>query len=619
MDYGIFSPKFGLAETVPGILLSEAFMASGSKNVHERYGTYQRLAGRLPDLYDDDGELIACPVEVYAITAVNQGTKTFTVGGNHATTLSANCLTDDDGNPVVRINGSTGNDGLYTVSSITDSGADTEIVVVEAIADATADGNLHAGGTPILKYCRHVSRTDVEYLLLGTAYHILLWDETTKTLTIKFTCATPSLVNRWEIISHQYNVYATNNADLVQWWNVDSTPSGNFVDLDDVGNGLDLDGGVTYLTAARHIVSYQGYLLFGHTTEGGTVYPQRVRWSTKDDPTDYDETGTGDTGAKDFDSTPGALMGFGKYANTLVVAKTEDMNIGWLTTDAVVFEWVEAQIKVGCIGADTIVNDKAGRLYWMASDQTIRELNTAKPLSVDQIDPTMRMLNISVAEYFQATFIEELNQIWFAVATASSEENDTILAIDVEGGRWYKHTIPVRAFGVRTRQSAFTYDTLPYETYDAWGAEWLVYDTAMNIVGFKIALASDYNGYTYNLNSADKDAGEDFTGTMIFRTRLADEHIALDYYKRINNGIILYFNRLASDTGDVTVDYRLDGQRTWHNLGTVSLVDSDNPEYVSVHVPCDLRARAFEFRLTSTEAFKFLGMYVPDFELDGRR
>lgn len=68
------------------------------------------------------------------ITAVDQVGKTFTVAGNHAiefpTTLTATVAT------------STGNDGTYTVVSATFDVDHTDIVVSEAIPNATADGTI---------------------------------------------------------------------------------------------------------------------------------------------------------------------------------------------------------------------------------------------------------------------------------------------------------------------------------------------------------------------------------------------------------------------------------------------------------------------------------------------
>lgn len=66
-----------------------------------------------------------------AITAVNQGLKRFSVGASIV-------LVAGD---VIMVDGSTGNDGLYTVVSCT-TGATSLIFVKEPIVDATVDGNV---------------------------------------------------------------------------------------------------------------------------------------------------------------------------------------------------------------------------------------------------------------------------------------------------------------------------------------------------------------------------------------------------------------------------------------------------------------------------------------------
>lgn len=73
-------------------------------------------------------------IGTYAITAINQVAKTFTVADHIDYELLAGMI--------ITIDGSTGNDGDYTVVSATWDTNHTDIVVSQAILDATADGNL---------------------------------------------------------------------------------------------------------------------------------------------------------------------------------------------------------------------------------------------------------------------------------------------------------------------------------------------------------------------------------------------------------------------------------------------------------------------------------------------
>jgi hypothetical protein len=70
---------------------------------------------------------------LFAINAVNTGTKTFTVTGNAAALVATNKFV---------VSGSSGNNGQYTVVSATFGSPNTAIVVSETIPSATADGSV---------------------------------------------------------------------------------------------------------------------------------------------------------------------------------------------------------------------------------------------------------------------------------------------------------------------------------------------------------------------------------------------------------------------------------------------------------------------------------------------
>jgi hypothetical protein len=94
----------------------------------------QATAGVIKQLHRQNFPLIN--TVPYAIDAVNQGSKTFTI-------------TDDgdlssifpDGRPI-HISGSTGNDKVYTIASTNYSAPNFNIIVNETIPDATADGDI---------------------------------------------------------------------------------------------------------------------------------------------------------------------------------------------------------------------------------------------------------------------------------------------------------------------------------------------------------------------------------------------------------------------------------------------------------------------------------------------
>lgn len=609
-DFAIGDPKLGIAENIPTVLLSEAFMAKESVNVHHRYGRYDRMRGRLPQLYDSEQVKIKAPTDIYAISSIVTGTKTINITGDHSAGATVLAVGD-----TIRINGGTEADNniTFTVDSLPTA---SSIVTAEPLTATGANkGNVFVGATPVIEYHRHIRKgTGTEHLLLGTKYHILLWLEDDKSLTVKWTNTDPANVFRWEIKDHLRNVVATNNSDFVLWWNVDTSVANNFEALGEA-DGIDYEGTANRLTKCKHITSYETYLILGYTTEDATVYPQRERWAslgtTGDASGDFDENGAGDAGSKDFTDSPGFLIGFAMHGNDLVIAKQDSMHRSWSVTGDTVFEWEEYTLKVGCISADSLVNDKAGRLYWIASDLTIREINTPGPIST-AVDITVKGMNTAQAEFIQATYIDEFEEIWFAIPSGDSDTNDTIVALHPDSGRAFLHNIPVRAFGDFTQQTELTYDTLPYGTYAAWGADWLIYDTSRNVVGFSLDIASDYLGDTFALHRADNDNGSLFTGSIILSTTFNSNR-----FKRVNNGCEMILNRKS--TGTVTLYAKRDTESSWQLLGTASLIDSGNPETVIVHIPFDIRFRSVQFKIESSDSMEFLGMLFYDFEHDGDR
>jgi hypothetical protein len=302
-DFAITTPKLGEDENTPTVFLDEAFVSDGSTDIVEIDGEYRHNLGRLPDLLDDDGVQITMPINIFAVTAVDQGGKKFTISGNHATTITTNAVSS-----TIRINASTGNDALYTIDTVTDVAANTEIVVTETIADATVDGNVFVGATPIQAQLRHVRQANnAEFLVLGTAYHIFSWVNSSKQLQVKFTSGTPGTGTRWEIKSHLDDIYATNNVDLVQKWTISTSPSGSFDDLGSA-SGIDVDG-VLFITKAKHLASFERYLFIGRVTySDSSIHPQRVHWSSLGDTTDFDTTGSGDAGSNDFTNKSGTCV-----------------------------------------------------------------------------------------------------------------------------------------------------------------------------------------------------------------------------------------------------------------------------------------------------------------------
>jgi hypothetical protein len=611
-DFAIISGEVGKNEQIPTIRLDEAFMADESLNMRVRHGEAKSIKGRLAELFDSESVKIATPTDVFAITSIVSGTKTINITGDHSAGSTALGVGD-----TIRVNGNDedGNNITFTVDTLPTT---SSIVTVEAITTDAGSGSVFVGTTPVIEYHRHVRQVNqAELLLLATVNHVFLWNATDKSLTVKFTSGTPDTVEHWSIVTHLDDVYATNNIDLVQKWFVNQTGgsvSNSFADMGSA-SGVDVEDGTTFVVKARFLASYESYLFLCYVTHNNNdVFPLRVNFSTRSDPTDFDINSNGDAGLKNFDNTPDFLVGAGKWQGNLIMFKQERHIRGTLVTDPIVFTWLEEELKVGAISQHAISNDRSGRLYWLASDLTIREIRT--PIDVSAlVDKTIKNLNTSVAEFAQMTFIDAFGTINLAFAFGSSETNDKIISFNPATADSFIIDLPVRAFGKYTRQTAFTYDNLPYANYDDWGAAWdNKYDSNLTVVGFPLILVSDYNGDTFDMYMSESDDGNDMTRAFVFNTNLG----SLFPFNRVNNGMYVTFRRRTAGSF-VSVYIRDNESSGWTFLGTMSLTASNSREFVIPHLPFDVRFQNANIKLESTALMDVIGIDFRDFEEDDDR
>ena len=608
------SNKFGKNEQVPTILLSEAIMADETENIRVYQGEYKAVKGRLKEIIDDENVKIQTPTDFYAITSIVSGTKTINITGDPTAGNTVPVAGD-----TIRVNGSTttANNITYTIATV----ASGVITTVETITTQGASGSLFVGATPIIEHHRHVRQAnEAEFLLLATAYHIWSWDGTNKILTEKFTSGSPGTATHWSIVTHLDDIYATNNVDLIQRWEISTSPSSDFADLGSA-SGVDIDG-VQFVIAARFLASFESYLFLCYVTyDNSDIFPLRVHHSSLSSPstpylsTDFDINGAGDAGAKDFNNTPDSLVGVGFWQDNIIVFKRQRHIRGTLVQDDAVFTWDQEELKVGALSQHAIINDRAGRLFWLASDISLREIRSSLQVSL-LADKTIKQLNTSVVEFAQMAFIDAFGTINLALAIGSSETNNKIISFNPDTADTAIYSFPVRSFGIYTRQAKFTYNTLPYATYADWGTAWGKYDFGGNVVGFPLILGSDYNGNTFDLYMSKTDDEQLMTRSFVFNTNLGE----IFPHKRVNNGMYGIFRRQPE--GQVLMYIRNNIESGWRLLGNdgiMLLTDSRGQEFVIVHLPFDERFQNAQFKAESTGRMEIIGFIFRDFNIEDDR
>jgi hypothetical protein len=469
-------------------------------------------------------------------------------------------------------------------------------------------------GFPILKYHRLVKTTaGEEYLMVFTKAHAYLWSTAWSAFMLKFTCASDCVM--WQTIDFNNQIVATNNVDKIQIWG--ATVGNAFAALSNA-SGLNVGAGV-YLTAATYMTEYKGYIIVADVVVGGTHYPFYMYWCTKDTETDWDQTGTGDAG-DGIITGGGRFRGFGNYSGFLIIAKETQMYHAWLVTTSEVFDHDIDYDNVGCLAPETLINDREGRLYWLASDYTIREwragiISQAKAVTVKKINP-------QYAERAKAGFIDIYNQLNFALPFGSAATGNNVIltfdppisGLDMSQGKWGELDIDVSAFGDYTRQTVYTWLTWPFVNWPGIG--WKSWEGPENVIGFPLDLAADFDGYTYCLHSAETDNGLGYSGHFVLSTDMLIQQAlkrygnALGQYKKLSK-IRIFLKRQLS--GDFTVEVKRDNEQNYQVVGNVDMFDSENRDVVEGEIDCDscgltLRAKHYLAKCGASSRFEFLGI-----------
>lgn len=634
MLFAIMDNILGHREDMAHIKLNKAFSPE-SENVFLFQGEARRMRGRLKDF--TDATFTSGTVTVVDGSPTVTGASTAWKSGTLKPLWGSDDLAAATGRQII-ITDSGGTAHTHTIKSVdsatqitldtnysgTGEGGLSYVLGVSGAKIITPDEN------PIIHYHTHNDdRNSIEYIFAFTKAHIYRWMPIYSASVLYYTNP-GSDITLWDTAEINDKVIATSNKDFVQVWSdgAGSSADTSFADMGTVDSGLDLDGGSTYLTRAKYVIVYENTVFFGYTTEGGSVYPFRRRYSTVGDETDYDETGTGDTGHNDFLGR-GAIRGFGLYtannANLLITFMKDgvkgSIQASWLTTADVVFENNELNSSIGLLATHSVINDKDGNLYFYATDYTIRKLFDPNPIS-KAIEDTVKGISLTYEDYIEATFIDRFNFLaWSIPKSPDSTGNDRVIYYDVQESRiagvhiWYRGSWAVRAFGNWTRQTTLTIDTLDtlYSTIDGIGLESI--DSVEVRTGFALDLASDYSGYTFALHASETDDGSDYIGTLVIATDLSDKGTPT-IKKRINNGITHFYKAESSDIFTVTHTHKRENDGAWQNTGASNL--NGTGRTTRSHIPCDIRSRDFLFRQQATNRFSWLGCVV-DFEWDGDR
>jgi len=343
----------------------------------------------------------------------------------------------------------------------------------------------------------------------------------------------------------------------------------------------------------------------------GTKYQSHIYWSTIGEglATEGWVQGAGkDAGSVYVEGHGEITGGFGKYAGYLCVFKRRSIRKFWFVALSIPFEQSELSPDIGCIAPGSVGNDWDGDLYYYGTDKAFHGM-TAGNIS-QAIDKTARDINPSLVEEIRFIAIDEYKELRWSIGFGNSAAaNNKIIVYKPAERRWDTDIdIGVTAFGTYTRQSSWTWDTLPYSTWDEWG--WDSWDAIDASADFPVDICSDASGYTYALHGGYLDDGSEYESSFVLTTDMADKR-GLMFFKRITQ-VYFYVNKETS--GTLALSVKRDNEEAWVSLGSVNLTGDGT--ILRQRLAVDVTARHFLIKVAGNSAFRFLGIEF-EYELAG--
>jgi hypothetical protein len=515
-----------------------------------------------------------------------------------------------------------GNDLEYVVASATFATPNTTIVTVGAphADQAGAAGTVPVviatigyGSATVLHYHTFtVPSTGTEHLLAFTAHHAFLWNQTKEIWQKRYEYLTADITHWSTDVMHNM-VIAANGKDFVLYWE----PFYHTTYFQPLGSaaGLQITSDPKYITCARYVKVFENHLWLGWFKVGVTDYPTGTAWSDIGAPTNFLSGDAGSWGGVSNVTSPISgsdnVSGFGEVEGCMVMFREQSVHQVWIVTSDDIWNANQVSNVIGTKSPDSIVRDADGKLYFLGTDASIREVrmgSVSKALGslVKDIDPVL-------APYVRSAYIRELQEVWWAVPSSAypnfGSGNNVILQYKPEDGTWNTCVMPVSAFGIYSNKTADDYHNGSAGTFDDWEG---IYDEAQDAIGFPLDIVSDYDGENYAAHASDNDNNAACSRYFVLGTGLTAAS-SLGIYKRLLELRLMFANTIDGNTVNVWI--KRDSNRSWELAATLETYDGDS-EITLTDMSCDFRAKHFQIKIETTDPFRFLGV-ICGFEYDG--
>jgi len=423
--FGVFAPILGEKKDFPVILLDKTIETENS-NIYRQYGEVWRRKMREPDLLDDGDDKSQTP-DTFPILHYHTFIKRSTAMQYFLCFTKAHIYMWNSTNKTW--------DEVFECSADCTEW-DTVTYNDKVIATNNVDKVLVWDTSGYFMPLQNTTPTNITAASKEDPCHITAAGHglTTGDRVFIKNCGGMTQINNLQF------VVTVDSEDIFSLDGIDSsayttyTSGGTVVEFE----GIEYDTG-KFLTKSKYVTTFENYLLLGWTTEDSVVYPQRERWNCIADETDWKSAGSG---AKETEGSD-RIVGFKIYDGVLIIFKEKKRIAQTLVESSAIWNWSVLPGNIGCMSNHSIVEDADGRVYWLANDLSIREMQTGE-ISKD-IDPIVKLIEPSVAYLTYGIYIEETGEKWWSIPYKSALPNKVITVKGLSD--WGELDLSVSAFG----------------------------------------------------------------------------------------------------------------------------------------------------------------------------
>jgi hypothetical protein len=613
--FRIYSNTLGKREDFPFILLNRAITPDIS-NMQTWNGELRKAKLRLPELTRTNYEIDSVDLSADTIQLVSGGVTAEFASGDSI--IMYNIAGETEAHTVVS-SIDVSSQTVITVAGDLTASTPTEFTFNSLnvpVTDPLSADFLKVqtpDGFEVIKSDRFITSDESERLVAFTKTHIYFWDSILTIWDLIYTSSGET--DYWD--SDEYGDYlvATNNLDRPIKWDGSTSTTFESMDTSYVSG--------SYIEKAKFIRAYRNYIFLGNLTlTDSTELQDSVVTSNIGEGVDsegFRQDAGKDAGFYTVDGRGDISGGFSEWQGYLIIFKRESARKFWFVGGDIPFAQDNMLSDTGCSAPGSVINDRRGNLFFYASDKALHEITLGR---IDKgLNITTQNFNPELNILIRSTFIEEYNEIWWAVPqNANSTANDAVIVFK-EPGKWEIHDIPVVTFGRYRRQDSYTWNTLPFATWDDWA--WDSWTSVDANAAFPLDLSFDSSGYAYQVHGDYTDDGTAYDSVFTISTDLANKQ-ALPFKKRINQ-MFVYVNNEGS--GSIFIESKRDTETEWQSVvgisgGTINLYGPDDEgktnQTLRQRIPMDLDAFNYAFRVTGTTKYSVVGFEF-EYEVVGDR